>query len=108
MPLFLIPIATWLGNAIFATIVWFVSRKGISISIGIGIIALMGTAITFLINRVDGLMGSVMGGAAPFVAPFVPSNMAFCVSAIISTELLCTGYRLTMRLIDTKAKILLA
>lgn len=108
MPLFLIPLATWIGNAIFSTIVWFVSRKGISITIGISIIALMGTAITYLINQTDGLMGSLLGGAAPFVAAFVPSNISFCISALVSCEILCTGYRLTMRFIEFKSRVLLA
>ncbi len=108
MPFFLIAPLTWLGNALFAAIVWFVSRKGIAITIGISLIALIGTAISLLVAEIDGLMGSVMGGAAPFIAPFVPSNTGLCVSVIVATEIACTGYKLTLKLIDAKSRILLA
>ena len=108
MPFFLIAPLTWLSNGIFAAIVWFVSRRGITITVGLSLIALVGAAINILITAVDANIGNVFSEAVPFVTPFIPSNTGLCVSLIVSTELAATTYRLSLQFIEWKSRILFA
>ena len=108
MPFFLVAPLTWLSNGAFAFIVWFVSRRGITITIGLSLIALVGLAINTLINAIDANIGNVFSDAVPFVTPFIPSNTGLCVSLIVSTELAATTYRLTLQFLDWKSRILFA
>lgn len=108
MPLFLAPLVTWLGGAIFTALYWFVQRKGILFAAFLLIIGLVGTAITLLINQIDSLIGGVLPANLGLIAPFVPDNMAFCLSSIVTAHLACTGYRLTMKFIRWKATVMMA
>jgi hypothetical protein len=106
MPIFLLPLVSWLGSAFVTAIVYFTSRKGILFAVLVGGIALIGTATTVLVNEIDALMGSVLTGAAPSVAPFVPDNFGLCITAIISAHLACTGYKLVIKLIKWKTDVM--
>ncbi len=108
MPFFLLAPLTWLGNLLFSAIVWFVSRRGIAITIGITLIGLVGVAINQLVQLVDSNLGQVFSSAIPFATPFITSNTGLCISLIVATEIACTGYKLAIKLIDWKSRILLA
>ena len=108
MPVFLIPLVNWVSGAIFSSLMFFISRKGVAITSLIAVIALMGGALTLLISQIDTLLAQVMPNVVTFTNAFLPDNTAFCISAVISCELFCTGYKLTMKLIEAKSRVLLA
>jgi hypothetical protein len=108
MPLFLIGFFTVIGNMVFSAIVWFLTRKGLLFTALAAVIAIIGTLINFLVSQLDGFIGSVIPSSANFVAPFIPDNMSFCLSVIVSAHLACTGYRLTMKFIHWKSTFMLA
>jgi len=105
MPLFLVPVFSWIGSALFTSFAWFVTRKGMLFSVLVAVIAVVGTATNLLISQIDGLIGSVIPSVG-FVAAFVPSNIGLCLSAIISTHLACTGFKLTMKFLRWKTTVL--
>jgi len=105
MPLFLVPVFSWIGSALLTSFAWFVTRKGMLFSVLVAVIAVVGTATNLLISQIDGLIGSVIP-AVGFVAAFVPSNIGLCLSAIISTHLACTGFKLTMKFLRWKTTVL--
>lgn len=108
MPFFLLAPLTWLGNAAFVALMWFISRKGILFTALLGLIALVGTAISFLVSEIDSLIGQVLPSSVPFVNAFLPDNTALCVSVVISAELACTSYKLTIKLIEWKSRVFVA
>ncbi|MEY8214325.1 MAG: hypothetical protein RPR97_07550 [Colwellia sp.] len=108
MPFFLLAPLAWLAETGFVVIMWFISRKGILFTVMVSIIGLVGAAISYLVSQVDTLIGSVMPAAVPFIAAFVPDNTALCVSIVISTELACTSYKLTIKLLEYKSRVFLA
>jgi len=105
MPLFLAPLIGWLGSSIATVVAWFVTRKGMLFAVLTAVIAVVGTSINLLVNQIDGLIGSVIPSVG-FVAAFVPSNIGLCLSAIISTHLACTGFKLTMKFLRWKTTVL--
>ena len=105
MPVFLIPLVSWLGTSFVALVTWFLTRKGILFAALTAIVALIGTAINLLISSVDASIGSVLPQSS-FIAAIVPSNTVLCLSAVISVHLACTAYRLTIKFINWKAKVL--
>jgi len=105
MPLFLAPLVGWLVTSITTAFAWFVTRKGMLFAVLTAVIATVGTAINLLVNQIDGLIGSVIPNVG-FVAAFVPSNIGLCLSAIISTHLACTGFKLTMKFLRWKTTVL--
>lgn len=108
MPYFLIAAFTSLGNMFFQLVVWFVSRRGIAFAALTSIIALIGIAINYLISEIDSLIGSVLPSVATFANAFLPDNTSLCISVIVSCEIACTGYKLTLKLIEYKSRVLLA
>lgn len=106
MPIFLIPLVTWLGSSIVAAITYFASRKGILFATLLAVVALVGTATNALISEVDSLMASVLPSSLGLAASFAPSNISVCLGAIISTHLACTGYRLVIKFIRWKTEIM--
>jgi hypothetical protein len=108
MPLFLISAFTILGNMVFSAIVWFLTRKGILFAALAVIITIIGTTINFLVSEMDSLISSIMPSSAGLIVPFIPDNMAVCLSAIVSAHIACTGFRLTMKFIHWKSTFMLA
>lgn len=105
MPLFLAPLIGWLTTAIVSSIAFFVTRKGFLFVALTAVIVTVGTAINVLVSQVDGLLGSVLPSVG-FVAAFVPTNTALCLSAIVSTHLACTGFKLTMKFLRWKTTVM--
>jgi len=105
MPLFLAPLIGWLATSITTVIAWFVTRKGMLFAVLTAVIAIVGTAINLLVSQIDSLIGSVIPSVG-FVAAFVPTNTAFCLSAVVSTHLACTGFKLTMKFLRWKTTVL--
>tara|TARA_R110000823_G_scaffold129297_1_gene256951 strand:+ start:2249 stop:2575 length:327 start_codon:yes stop_codon:yes gene_type:complete len=106
MPVFLLPLVTWLGTSFVTAIAFFVSRKGILFATMLTVISLVGTATNFLVSEIDGLIGSVLPTSLGLAASFAPNNTQLCLTAIISTHLACTGYRLVIKFIRWKTEIL--
>lgn len=106
MPIFLVPLITWLSSSIVAAIAFFVSRKGILFTFMLGVVALVGTATSALISQIDTLIGSVLPASMGLAASFAPDNVVICLTAIVSTHLACTGYRLVIKFIRWKTEIM--
>ena len=108
MPLLFIPLITWLGNALFALAMWFISRGGIRFAQFVLTIAALGAAINLLVSKAAELFSSVIPSGFSFVTEFLPDNTTLCVSIVISTEVACTTYKLAIKLIEQKQKVFLA
>ena len=106
MPLFLIPLVSWLGSTLLAAIAFFVSRKGFLFTILVGVLAVVGTAVSALMLTIDSLIGSVLPTSVGFIAPFAPDNLPLCLGAIVSTHIACTGFRLTIKFIRWKTDVM--
>ena len=108
MPLFLVPFLAWLGTAILTAITFFVSRKGILFGFLVLFIGLIGAAINLFVSEIDALIASVLPQSLSLAAPFIPDNMGLCLAAIVSAHIVCTGYRLTIKLIRLKASFMMS
>ena len=61
-----------------------------------------------LLGFLDGIVASLLAGAPPEIALIgiaLPSNTGECISLIISTEITCLTYALTMRSLETQIQI---
>lgn len=105
MPLFLAPVIAWLAATFTTLITFFITRKGVLFAVLVTVIAVVGTAINLLVTQIDGLIGSVLPSVG-FVAAFVPSNIGLCLSAVVSTHVACTGFKLTMKFIRWKTTVM--
>jgi len=105
MPFFLSPLIAWLTTAITTSVAFFVTRKGTLFLVLVAVIASVGTAINILVSQIDSLIGSVLPSVG-FVAAFVPTNTALCLSAVVSTHLACTGFKLTMKFLRWKTTVM--
>ena len=108
MPFFLLAPLAWIGEQLFVALAWFVSRGGIRFVAMTALIAVIGTAIFALVSFTDNLLGGVLPASATFVVAFLPDNTALCISSIISCQLACTGYKLSVKLAEMKARIFVA
>jgi hypothetical protein len=106
MPLFLIPLATWFSTTFISIITYFVTKKGILFASLLTILTAVGLLISAFISEFEGLLLSVLPAAASFAVAFVPSNLTFCLSTIVSAHLAATAFKVSIKLINWKTKVM--
>ena len=105
--LFIAPLA-WLAEKAFIFITYFGARKLVLLAAFASVIALVSAAFTLLVSEIDAFIGSVLPSSLSMAAPFIPDNMAFCLSSIVSAHLACTAYSLAIKFIRWKASFIMA
>lgn len=105
--LFLAPLA-WLAEKAFIFVSYFGARKLVLLAAFTSVIALIATAFTILVDQIDSFLGSVLPASLSVSAPFIPDNMAFCLSSVVSAHLACTAYSLAIKFIRWKASFIMA
>ncbi len=105
MPLFLVPLISWLTTTIVSVITFMLTRKGILFATMVSVVTIVGAAIQAIISEVDGLISSVLPSVA-IVTMFVPNNSAACFGAIVAAHIACTSYKMAVKFIRWKTEIM--
>jgi len=85
------------------------AKKALHISILVAVFLLMNTALDILFSYISSLvmpmLTSALGSAPSFIGSFLPSNATECITAIITCEIACVTYSLTIKSLEIQSKI---
>ena len=95
----------WFSSTVSAIVAWFVTNMTRKIAVLVAALAAISVAVLSLFDLFKSEIAKLIVSAPPELVSasfLLPSNTGTCIGIILSAEVACAAYSLTMRLIKLK------
>ena len=107
MPI-LIAIGGLIASAVTQMFAFFARQTAWNIALAVALTVGVGAALTTLINVIGGYLGTLATQTdnVPFIPYFLPSNLGYCLGAVVAVKVAGTIYNGVVNYIENKSYIL--